>query len=260
MGRASFTHQLTKVSEGLLETATDLLLFQVYLTTSLIGTHTIFQVEHAVGEAHHILDEVNYKTIKSALYALTNNGCITRSKKRSSLELDITELGKKRIESLFPTYRDKRPWDGHMYLISYDIPNKTSAIRNLLRESIRRAGAALLQESLWVTPYSPQGLLSDFSKTHHLTGTIIVSKLGKDGAIGAESLSDLLVRIYHLKSVNDRYAKFIEAYGHAHLQSNLAASFAYYAILKDDPQLPLPMPCSSSFSGKNNLAKCHARA
>ena len=249
MGRVSFGQQLARVSEGLLESVTDLLLFQFYLTTQMVGAHTTFQMERAVDEAHNILDDVNYKTIKSVLYTLTQTKHIERTAHRTILDVSITDLGKKRITSRFPMYHDKRPWDGHMYLVSYDIPNKARGMRNVLREQIRKAGAALLQESLWVTPYNPHLLLEDFSQRHHHPGTIIVSKLGRDGAIGAENLTDLLVRIYHLASVSSRYEKFIETYGHTRPQITLSASIAYCAILKDDPQLPFPLE-PKNFPGK----------
>jgi DNA-binding transcriptional regulator PaaX len=56
-----------------------------------------------------------------------------------------------------------------------------------------------------------------------------------------------------LKSVSDRYATFIKTHGRARPQSELSVSLAYYAVLKDDPQLPFSLE-PKGFLGK----KAHA--
>ncbi|OGG11966.1 hypothetical protein A2Z00_04140 [Candidatus Gottesmanbacteria bacterium RBG_13_45_10] len=252
-----FGELIVRSTDGLLRSVTDLLLFQTYLVTALIGKHTKYEMDQGITEAQQLLEEINYTTIKSACYRLMRAGLIVKTKTPTALEIAITDLGKRRIDALFPAYHEKRPWDGHMYLISYDIPTKASSIRDLLRRHIHRAGAALLQESLWVTPYNPQKLLLDFSKHHHNPGTILVSKLGKDGAIGAEDLTDLLVRIYHLKDINERYHEFIQTYKNTRPQSLLPISLAYLSILKDDPQLPFALE-PENFLGKQAYV-CYRR-
>ena len=193
-----------------------------------------------VEEVHNMLDTVNYNSIKRAISHLKTQGLILRPK-HDKLTLSITKLGQDRIANIVPMYRTERPWDGYLYLISYDIPKKSNASRDRLREYIRRTGGALLQESLWMNPYNPTLILEDFVRLRRISGTVLVSKLGKDGAIGNENLDVLLDRIYHLHTLVKRYQTFIDTYKQVKHPSLLSLSLEYFSILKDDPQLPFDL-------------------
>lgn len=240
--RRKFAEVLFTLTDGVIGTVTDftlLLLFSL-LSGGKPGRKTMYNAIYN-DEALRWHDELNYQTIKSALYQLTAKGLIKQLKKRDDTELAITSQGKRRLARLFPTYLTTRPWDGHVYLISYDIPAKRNSARNLLRERIRKTGGALLQDSLWINPYNPSVLLSEFVKRHSIPGTILVSKLGSDGAIGEERTEDLLRRVYNLDILADRYNAFLEQFTPETISSPLAMLVAYISILRDDPQLPFPL-------------------
>lgn len=189
----------------------------------------------------HVLS--GYVIYRRALTYLVSQGLMKRANtRRTSLDVAITKLGKERIHGLLPMYREDRPWDGHMYLLSYDIPTIANKKRDLLREYLRRIGAVILQESLWLTPYNPRDIVDDFVHAHEIGGSILVSKLGTDGAIGEEKLEELIARVYRLDALNGRYETFLGTHGNR--RKNLVKfqiSLAYYAILKDDPQLPFAL-------------------
>lgn len=240
--RKKLTKPLLAITDGVLGTVTDFTLLLVFslLSSAKPGRGTIYDALYN-DEALRWHDEVNYQTIKSALYQLTTKGLIKRLKKRDMVELAITKQGKQRLAALVPTYSTSRLWDGHLYLISYDIPATKNSARNLLRTYIRKTGGALLQDSLWINPYNPSTLLSEFVQARNIPGTILISKLGKDGAIGEERTEDLLRRVYHLDELADRYDAFLEKFSPKTVSSSLAVFVAYAAILKDDPQLPFPL-------------------
>lgn len=219
---------------------TNTLLFTFYLYGAGFGKYGSVGMYRAFDEAQQTLDDCNYQSIKNAFYQLTKAGLVTRSRKRSHVELTITNEGKKRIAELFPTYRNERPWDGHVYLISYDIPTKANISRNILRAYIRRTGGALLQESLWLNPYNPQSLIEEFVETRAIKGTVLVSKLGKDGAVGDEKLTDLISRIYKYPTLRERYTQFIDQYNKKQ-QPFIKTAMVYTSILRDDPQLPFAL-------------------
>ena len=228
-----------RVSEGLFETVTDMVLLATYISLTSMTVKTMGQAFRAEEEAHRMLDEINYQTIKRVAYKMIAKGLLKRMTKEGREEVAITKFGRKRLEAVIPIYRVNRPWNGHLYLISYDIPTHANNARNLLREHIRKTGGALLQESLWINPYNPTRILSDFVAEHDIPGSVLVSKLGKDGAIGDEKLSDLIRHIYRLDDLAERY----EAFLHTHTKHGLfmEASVAYLSILKYDPQLPFSL-------------------
>lgn len=232
---------LWKGADLLAGALTNTLLFSFYLYGASFGKQGSLGVHRAFDEAEEALRDFDYTSIKNALNHLAKTGLIKRSRKRSQQEITITTEGKRRIEELFPMYRSSRPWDGHVYLISYDIPTKSNKARNLLRTYIRRTGGALLQESLWINPYNPTSIIEEFIENRGIPGTVLVSKLGTDGTIGEEKLTDLIARVYPYSSLSQRYNEFVSTYTGRNHPSPIAAAVAYFAILRDDPQLPFPL-------------------
>lgn len=232
MRSKAVSSQILKVTDGLVGTVTNLILLHLYFLASVGGVKTMGDASRVADDVHQMLDAVNYDTIKRAIAQLTKQGLIAGLRKRDALTLSITTFGKDRIKEIIPAYRTTRPWDGHIYLISYDIPESNNRSRDTLREYIRRTGGALLQESLWINPYNPTVILEEFVGDHSVPGTVLVSKLGHDGTVGEETLPDLITRVYKLDSLADRYEKFLD---------KGKRPMDYLAILKDDPQLPFPL-------------------
>ncbi|MBI3955711.1 hypothetical protein HY339_00490 [Candidatus Gottesmanbacteria bacterium] len=234
---------LLQATEGLIATTTDLVLFVTILPFALPGAYTQGEVSRRTEDVMDLIaNDLNYRTIKNTIRQLAAAGLVKRRSKRNPWDIAITKFGRRRIAALIPVYHQDRPWDGHVYLVSYDLPAKPKRKRDMLREYLRRMGGALLQESLWITPYNPRDIVEDFVRNHDIGGSILVSKLGSDGAIGEEKLSDLISRVYRLDALNRRYADFIEKYETKGAHSSLFSMAAsYLSILKDDPQLPFPL-------------------
>lgn len=220
-------------------TSMDMALVMLYTLIGIAGagSSSSIKIARAADEAQHWIEEYNYDTIKNAIQNLKRRKLISRTKKYSRLDLEITQSGWKRIHELVPTYHQNRPWDGHLYLISYDIPTSANAARNILRTYIQKTGGALLQDSLWITPYNPTKLINTFIEERKIPGTILISNIGKDGAIGEETLPALLARVYKLDALQKRYEQFIEKYSKQSLFP-FQGILAYLSILRDDPQLP----------------------
>jgi len=232
---------ILRATDELIGSAFNAVLWWLYLYGASFGkSKTSFGVYQMFRETDQALQEFNYASFKQILTRLKRQGLIKKRKKYSVLEFEITKLGKKRIAEIAPGYHQERPWDGYLYLISYDVPEIYHESRNLLRRHLKRSGCALLQESLWFTPYNPRKLLDEFMAEYQIEGTILLSKLGRDGAIGEEGLGELLERVFGLAKLNERYEEFIEE---AKLFANnkffLVAKFQ--RILKDDPQLPFAL-------------------
>lgn len=215
----------------------DIILWQVALVGASVGKSGPRGVHQAFKEADDFLMSVNHNTLAAAWHSLFKKKLLTYRKRGNLYSPAITEYGKKRITETIPTYKSKRPWDKRIYLITYDIPEVVNAKRDKLRNFLKRINACLLQESTWVMVYNLRQLIADFVKENKIPGTIIVSDIGKDGGIGEENITDLLVRLFSLEKLNERYEDFIQKSKKRELpERNLI--FQYLSILKDDPQLP----------------------
>lgn len=243
MGKRGVTKSVSRaaltLAEGLFSHAVDLALWTVvYMGEVSLPQSTSGQVWRAQVKADKFLYQVNYTVIKDALKTARRNGWI-KNRRRNSLP-EITAEGKRRLAAVIPQYDELRVWDGRMHLVTYDIPEKRKSDRALLREFLKRIGCAMLQESVWITPYNPINLVRSFVEEKELSGTVIVSDLGKDGAVGEEDLRALLVRIYKLEAINERYDEWLYSTDESGLIDH-NAFVQYLAILKDDPQLPFAL-------------------
>lgn len=234
--------QVFEIADKVIGTATDVTLIMLYSLIGAMGagSSSSVAVARSMEKAQKWIDDVNYETIKRSLYNLTQKKFIRRTKKYSREDIEITELGWSRIKELVPTFQKQRPWDGHLYLISYDIPTTKNSSRNLLREYIKKTGGALLQDSLWINPYNPTKLINTFISKRSIPGTVLISKIGKDGAIGDETLPALLARVYHLDDLKKQYDEFIETYSKK-TTSPFKGIQEYLSILAHDPQLPFSL-------------------
>lgn len=232
------SHALLSLGEGIFSYAVDMTLwFTVYYLELSVPQSTIGQNWRAVIAADRFLRDANYAAIKNALQTARKRGWLRKTRRNANPE--ITAAGKRRLANIIPHYDRRRAWDGRMHVVTYDIPEKQRTDRDLLRVHLTRIGAAKLQDSVWITPYNPVDILRSYTDTHHLSGTIIVSDMGKDGSIGDVDLPSLVGSVYKLQMLNDRYASWISE--HKEKRIDHWGVLQYLAILRDDPQLPFSL-------------------
>ena len=231
--------EVVALAEGVFSYVVDICLWITAYGLELTVPRATKDVWKAQMEADKTLQHINYEVLKEALKRARKHGWIKRTHCRNAVP-EITKEGRERLASIIPTYHEKRVWDNRMYLITYDIPETHRKQRNILRESLQRLGCGRLQDSVWITPYNPTDVLTELIQQNNLQGTVIISTIGKDGSIGDESLPALIIRIYCLDEINDRYKKWIDEVKTCEHIDHWAV-LKYLAILQDDPQLPFAL-------------------
>lgn len=231
---------LLRLTEGVFSRTVDFVLWFTVFTGELgVPQSTSGQVGRAKFAADRFLEHVNYDVIKDALKHARRRGWLTSARRRHA-KTEITTAGKERLVSVLPRYDEKRTWDGRMHIVTYDIPEKRHADRKILREYLRRLGCGRLQASVWVTPYNPIDTIRAFMDEKDLTGTVIVSDMGEGSAIGEEDLQALIVRVYTLEKLEDRYEAWLDEYA-SRTSLDHWSVIHYLSILTDDPQLPFQL-------------------
>ena len=78
---------------------------------------------------------------------------VNRSPRKRTPVLQMTDEGRKRISpSLHPNSFWNRKWEGAWFVISYDVPEKDRAYRDVLRRFLASQRMGCLQKSLWICP------------------------------------------------------------------------------------------------------------
>lgn len=234
----SASRALLSLAEGVFSHSVDFVLWlTMYMAELSVPFESYGKVWRAQMAADRFLNQVNFDVIKHALATAKRQKWIEKNSRYARPE--ITKAGKRRLAEVLPVYDEKRSWDGRMHLVTYDIPEQRSNDRHLLRDYLRRIGCSRLQDSVWITPYNPIDIVRSFMTDRGLADTIIVSDMGKDGAIGDEDLRSLLVRIYHLEDINNCYKEWLKEFGDGRIDH--WAMIRFLSILRDDPQLPFAL-------------------
>lgn len=240
------TDILLSVSDGLLGTLTDFLLFNFYVSAELLNANSPGQIYQAYEKASKSLKGLNYRQFKRALSYLVAKELVTKQtvskrKREGQIKISLSQNGTKRMNGILSVYKKERSWDGKVYLITYDIPEAKKRKRDLLRAYLKRIGCGLLQESVWLSYYNPKKEVKNFISENGLSSLILISSLGKEGSIGDEDLKTLLNRVFKLKTLSEDYHKFIRKFETKKISSEFEISLAYFNILKNDPQLPFEL-------------------
>jgi len=244
MDRGEIRETVLSLTGKVFLSLTDLTLYTLYLLGASIGksptsrgTYQMFK------EADKAFSQFNGETIRQSFAYLKRKGLVKVAKEELYYKPIITQAGIKKLKSSLPEYDPRRVWDGRLYLITYDIAEEAKKDREILREFIlKRIGAGSLQDSVYLTFYNPKEILKKFAEERGLSGSIIVSDLGKDGSVGEEDLSNLIRKIFKLDQLEERYREFIERYQKPPKNfSLLTLSFDFYSILADDPQIPFEL-------------------
>ncbi len=246
MKRKILKRKVAQISEGVLATATDLVLAEIFFAFEAIEPGTSARpgdIWKAYYRSQKDLQQINYQTLKRAFLYLKRRGLINYVKEDIFTLPEITKQGLERLNGLFPKYYKERPWDGKIYLVAYDIPEEQRAERDKLREHLKKIGCGMLQASVWLTPYNPREVLQEFIKEKMLGGAVIISDVGKDGSIGQMTVKELVVKVYDLHQISEDYEDFLQEFRRKK-GGNITpsqAAFRFFAILNEDPQLPFEL-------------------
>lgn len=239
--RKELTKEISRITERVVETAVDLVLLEIFFgMEAIVNPPTPGGAWKAYHKSYRDLDQLDYQTIKRAFYNLKSKGLIQYTRE-TILTPRITDQGLKRLKATIPFYNKARTWDGKIYLVTYDVPEEQKNDRELLRHYLKKIGCGKLQNSVWITPYNPQGVLEDFVKKTDLAGAVVISAVGDKQNVGKESLEELVARVYDLDELHGRYLDFNLKYHKVTKfkpETKSEVVFDFLSILKDDPQLP----------------------
>lgn len=190
----------------------------------------------AISKSIQAVKMTNPKTFKRAVYNAKYKGYL--EKKEDYYK--ITALGEKRLKKILPRYEKDRPWDGKLYLITYDIPEDKKRERDYLRDYLKKLGCGRLQQSVWLTAYNPTKLISSYVGQRKLAGLVLVSDLKEGGFIGGKKAPEIVKGIYNLETLNDQYRQFCLQVENKKIK-NQEIIIEYLSILKKDSQLPFEL-------------------
>jgi phenylacetic acid degradation operon negative regulatory protein len=234
------TKKIISISGGLVTTATDL----VIITTAFAGGLMIANMGARPGRPSTwkvpfqftdlIFNAWSQSKFRRALGNSVGKGLVERLEESYRL----TPAGRKRLKELLPSYKKSAAWDGRLWLVIYDIPEDITRKRDKFREFLEQIGCRKVQESVWLSVKDPRKWVRLKIDSLSLQGKAIVSCLGKDGSLGEENVIQMISRVFGLRQLNQRYAKWLKSAAEVENEGIFHHGLKFLAILRDDPVLP----------------------
>ena len=121
------------------------------------------QYFRVVGEISREWKKINDRALNNAIRSLYQSRLIReRENPDGSLTMVLTDQGKKKaITFNIDNLEIKKPkvWDKKWRMVTFDIPERKRAARDVLRETLKRMGFYEFQKSVFVHPYPCQNEL-----------------------------------------------------------------------------------------------------
>lgn len=243
MGRDLKTANLiSRITGELATTAMDLVVLSAAFAGGLIlfgpngkDLYADKKLNNALRVSSLMYKKWNKSSFRKAVGRAMGNGLL----KKVEYGFGLTAEGEKRLKTILPEYKRPKPWDGKLWLITYDIPNDKKRTRDKFRKWLVEIGCRMIQESVWLSIKDPAEWIKSFvSKSKKRS--IIISCLGKDGSVGGETLPELLDRVFGLAKLNKEYIKWIESSDKYvdDEERKLGLACRYLYLLQQDPMFP----------------------
>ncbi len=147
----------------------------------------------------------SYKTTVSRMLSVGDLNKIISSNGQAVLE--ITPKGMENFKRKFPLMDLKRKkWDGYFMLAIFDIPEVQRNDRYIVRAKLEALGFAMLQESVWISPYHFEADLREFFVNNGLSQKVLIMEAKN---IYSGNLQDTVKKIWKLEQLNNSYNEII---------------------------------------------------
>ena len=107
------------------------------------------------------IDDKKYQ-INKKIFVLERKGYIKFVSRGGQKFATLTEKGKKEIDKyLLGDLQIKKPkkWDSKWRIVSFDIKNTRTPLRNIFRHHLKRLGFVQYQKSIWIHPYECEEII-----------------------------------------------------------------------------------------------------
>jgi len=115
--------------------------------------------------------------VKRTIKKLAEDGHIEIHETERSAFVNMTNIGRNKLRNLYLSSDDHlipTSWDGKWRIVILDIPESDKQSRDALRYILKKAHFQCLKNSVWISPYPFEHLLSGMKQDLGLTDELIV--------------------------------------------------------------------------------------
>lgn len=179
----------------------------------------------------------NYNSTKSVVRRMLMAGDIERVVNKSGQSFKVTSKGFSKIKEIIPITRLSEKWDGKFRMVIYDIEEVSRNNRDSVRIKLKSLGFAMLQKSIWITPFNIEAPLLEYLSGVTVGGEILTLR----STVLTGDIQSIARRVWGLNELEEKYRSLIEVVDSGVIISTEEAQkweLQYFDILASDPLLP----------------------
>lgn len=187
----------------------------------------------------------NHKTNSyHLLWRNLKTGNIDKKIENGEIVLELTSVGKKRIQRDFPLLGwQNKSWDKTWRIAIFDIEEKNKWVRDSFRQKLKELGFGCLQKSVWISPYDFLQDFKEFLEEHSLEDNVVLLETSNFYYGDIKQLAD---KLWHLEEINSYYRTLEEKLKQVKSLTNNSDRVNMLKILREkvirvylkDPHLP----------------------
>lgn len=135
-----------------------------------------------VALAHAGLDKLSSTTRTRVAAELRRQLLVEISKKNDEFHVQLSVKGIHRLQRAQVTkltIPEPATWDGHWYMVTYDVPRTMNKERRLFADQLRRLGFTMARESVWFHPYPCFAILNELTTYCGLQRYVTIAQISQ---------------------------------------------------------------------------------
>ena len=158
------------------------------------------------------------ENLSHSLWRALKRGKIKRFIKKGKVFYYLTSEGKKQIgKKYLLLIAKKKQWDRRWRLVIFDIVEKNRKGREFLRKNLKMMGFAMLQKSVWISPYNFFNYVKNLIKNYQLEKDVILIETDN---LYVSDYIDLARKIWPIDELNNKYQKILQKINKIHHLKN----------------------------------------
>lgn len=146
--------------------------------------------------------------LTKTLYRLIKEKTLKKISNKKTSIFVLTKIGYDKLKNKFPhLFSFPKKWSNFLYLIIFDIKEKSRDKRDFLRYKLKEYGYYQLQKSVWISFYPLPAKIKKIIKESDFADQVVFLKTK---SLETKDTQELISKVFHLDKLILRYQKILE--------------------------------------------------
>ena len=151
------------------------------------------------------------QAVRSAISRMSRNGLLRVRRVGRKSYYSLTDTGRTLLtEGARRIFKRKTTqWDGNWNIVTYTIPERTRANRDMFRQELSWLGYGPLSEATWISPYDMTNEVIELAEKLKIKDCVLIFNSRQSGSFNP---SGIMNWCWDLNKIHEKYCNFVDKY------------------------------------------------